>query len=84
MNMSKILPAIVLGAASLSVSTTLMAGDLFTGIGNATTSVVRGVGNATTYVVDGVVHGTKYVTHGVVHTTKAVMGRDGKVHYVRQ
>ncbi len=79
MNMSKILPVIVLGAASLTLSTSVMADNLFTGIGNATSAVVTGVGHATTYVVGGVVHGTEHVVHSTTH----MWGGNAKVHHVK-
>lgn len=78
MNRSKILPAIILGAASLGLSTSVLATGLFTGVANGTTAVLTGVGNATTYVVGGAVRGTERV----VHTTTNMWGGHTNAHRV--
>jgi len=67
MNISKILPAIVLSAASLGLSTSVLADNPLTWVGHTTGAIVTGVGTATTDVVGGAVHGTTYVVHGVTH-----------------
>ena len=80
MNTRLILPAIILGAASLGLSASVVAGtstntpaDPVTGFFHATGKVVSGVGHATANVVGGVVHGTAHVVGGAVHTTGKVL-----------
>lgn len=72
MNKAKILPAVLLCGASLSISSAALANDFFSGVSHATHSVATGVGHVTKSVVGGVVHGTEYVVHGVEHTTTDV------------
>lgn len=90
-----ILPAIVLGAASLVLSTGVVAGtrnsvnpvtgianatgNVISGVGHVATGVVGGVGYGATQVVKGVAHGTTYIVNGVVHTTAGILS-GGPVH----
>ena len=82
MNISKRLPAIVFGAAALVLSTSVLADNPLTWVGNTTSAVVTGVGSATTHVVGGVVDGTTHVVHGVTHTTKT-MWNGHKTHHAK-
>lgn len=77
---TSILPAIVIGAASLVLSSSVIAGtstsqpvEPVAGLFHATGSVLSGVGRAAVGVVGGVAHGTAYVLHGVTHTSTKVM-----------
>ncbi len=83
-----ILPAIVLGAASLAMSTAVIANtnthqtkpvNPVTGLVNATGSVITGVGHVTLGAVGGVAQGTAYVLNGVAHTTSVLSGGHTKV-----
>ena len=87
-----ILPAIILGAASFALSTSVVAGtyskqpvDPVTGFFHATGDVVSGVGKAAVNVVGGVAHGTAYVVKGVAHTTTTALsgGKSSPRHHVR-
>ena len=77
-----ILPAVVLGAASLVLSTSVVAEtqhynhqpvNPITGLAHATGTVVSGVGHVAVGVVSGVAHGTAYIFNGVAHTTKKIV-----------
>lgn len=81
---TSILPAIVIGAASLVLSSSVIAGtntsqpvEPVAGLFHATGSALSGVGHAAVGVVGGVVggvaHGTAYVLRGVTHTSTKVM-----------
>ena len=72
-----ILPAIVLGAASLVMSTSALAmsrdttsPDPLTGLVRSTGHFLVGVGHGTAHVVGGVVHGTGKLVTGVAHGTE--------------
>lgn len=79
------LPAIVLGAASLVLSASAVAANyhhrtvnpvtgLATGVLNAGGTVITGVGQATVGVASGVAHGTAYFANGVARTTTGALG----------
>ena len=82
-----ILPAFVLGAASLALSTSVVAGTYthhpIRGIAHGTGEVVSGVGHVAVGVVGGVAHGTAYVVKGVANTTKYVLtgGKTSTTHH---
>lgn len=76
-----ILPAIVLGAASLGLSTSAVAAKYtdtrpvgpVPGFFNATGHVISDIGKGAARVVGGVAQGTGYVVRGVAHTTTGVV-----------
>ena len=75
MKMLSLVPAIVLGVASLALSASTFAGqsaDPLTGLANGTGQVLTGIGNAAGSVVVGIVKGTSDVVNGVANGTSDV------------
>ena len=71
MKIIALIPALVLGAASIALSTSALANDPVTGVLNATGDVLNGVGNAAGSVAGGVANGTADVARG---TNRALTG----------
>ena len=68
-----ILPAIVLGVASIALSAAAVAGGPVSGALNATEDVVKGAAEGTKDAVKGVADGTKDVVKGAAEGTDNVV-----------